>query len=216
MDSYVAKNVQGQGVLLPPRRNPSLIKALIVTLPIVIYLLDKDCYSKFYWQTVCVAAFMILASPLSFPYMNVDLGEQDLPEKIGKWIASRIDIAIKKWIFALILTFILTSVLSIPIYKIVVMFHFFKMYEDFLWPLPEYFIVLANISLILRAFVFFSVSSVIPYIVVPIGGLLLGYLMELGAIIINGNTSFSIMIACVIVFDLVSFVVVRGHDSLVQ
>jgi hypothetical protein len=181
MGSGFRPNFQGQVTFCPPLPLPTFLKSAAAVAPLFTIHFAPEYRQSFVWDTICLVALAVIAGPLAFPTVSVELEKYSLAEKIGRWLASRVDVALKKWTVAGAIAFGLSFVHSFsPFDWLPIPHYFLPQGAEWVWPFAASFLVLATISLLLRTTVFLAISKLLSFLVVPAGVMLMGYAAELG------------------------------------
>jgi len=199
-------NSAGDVIFQAPRPGSTYLKTALAVAPLFLLHFAPDTRLSPFWDALCLMAMAVVAGPLAFPTLGVELKKYTFEEKVGRWLGSRLDLAIKKWTIAALLGFGLSFIHSFSILDYVPIPHYFIAKDvAWMWPFATSFLVLAFISLLLRCILFLAVSKVLAFLVVPIGFMLFGYVAELGGALHHRGVSFSVKLFVLVVADLLTF-----------
>lgn len=190
------------------------IKAAVLVSPILLNLLIPCYRDTPVWNFVCLVCIVVFIGPVGFPQLGVDLTKMTLGEKIFRWLLSRIDVGTKKALTIAVLTWLLPA--SFPTWlavQIPLPAYFSPRSTDLIGPFSAAVIVVAFLSMLMRAFVIGQLSKPLAILLLPIGLLLIGYVIDVGASMRLTGTAvhYSVSVMLGVALDLGMFLAVGLH-----
>ena len=206
MDTGFRTDDSGAVRFCTPSWASSVAKAAIVVAPLVLRMFAPEYRNTPIWDVICLAGIAVVVGPIAFPQLTVELQERSLTEKIGYWLMSRFDIAVKKGILIFILSLLLSKVPLQGIAQFIAIPHYFTPADAHpTGPLTVALLVVGFVSLAMRAMVVLAISKILSFSLLPLAAMLLGYVMDLGGSIHPPNESMSLGLFYVVGVDLFAF-----------
>ncbi|MFT3814053.1 MAG: hypothetical protein QM740_11820 [Acidovorax sp.] len=206
MDSGYRLQADGQTTFEYSSWLSALIKSAIVVCPLLMIMISKEARTAPWWDLICLIVIACFSAPIAFPQLTVELRKRSLSEKITNWLFSRFDIIVKKGLLVLLLTWIAS-------------------YAPTAWlagniPLPAYFatrgqgligtftgamLFIAFLSVALRSTLVIQKSKILAVALLPLGVMLVGYVINLGSSMNHSNTPYSLSLCFIVVVDLAMY-----------
>lgn len=197
-----------------PNWIPPAIKAAVLVCPIVLTLMAPGYRDTPIWNFVCLACIVVFVGPVAFPQLGVDLTKLTLGDRVVKWLLSRVDIGAKKAILIAALTWVLPDAFAMWLAaQIPLPAYFSPRSTGLIGPFSAAVIVVAFISVLMRALLIGQLSKPLAIFLMPIGLMLMGYVMDAGASLRLTSTAaaYSASVMLAIVIDLGMFLAVSVH-----
>jgi len=208
MDSGFQSDGSGSISFRSPSWVSSVAKAMVVVSPLPFLMFAGHYRSTPIWDTLCLVGITMVVGPIAFPQLSVEFRERSLLEKLGHWLLSRIDVAVKKSLLVGLLSLLFYKVSLPAIAKFIAIPHYFTPRNvNPTGPFTVAVLVVALGSLILRAMIILSTSKLLAFTVLPLSGMLVGYVMDLGGSLHPANVPVSMGLFLVVTTDLVRFLV---------
>jgi hypothetical protein len=189
-------------------------KATVVVLPLPASMSTSVGPGTAVWEAIAIASIACFSAPMAFPYLRVELEKLSVGDRITKWLAMRVDLAIKKGLVLLVLTFVLSYLPTDWIGSAI--------------PVPEYFaprvagalgtftvalLVVAFVSVFLRVMVIIALSKLLSAFLLPTAVMLVGYAIDLGLSLGRPSVSLSLTVIAAILIDLAVYLLAAWHSD---
>ncbi len=163
------------------------------------------------WNFVCLACIVVFIGPVAFPQLGVDLTKVTLGGKIFRWLLSRIDVGAKKAVTIAVLTWLLPAAFATWLaVQIPLPAYFSPRSTDLIGPFSAAVIVVAFLSMLMRTFLIGQLSKPLAIFLLPMGLMLIGYVVDVGASMRLTSTAvpYSVSVMLGIALDLWMFLAV--------
>lgn len=191
----------------------SSLKAAIVVLPLPVSMFAPQVFGTAVWEALAVASIACLSAPMAFPHLRVELETLSLSDKFARWLASRVDFSLKKGLVLLVLSLALRYVptdwigRAIPVPE-----YFANRALGALGPFTAALLVVAFVSVLLRAMVVVALSMLLSAFLLPISLMLVGYAIDLG-LSLSASASLSLTVLTVVLIDLGAYLLAAWHSD---